>query len=213
MFQGADVDGLDQISTVSTAGADATDAVKAACEAIADALVFTGPAGAQFASYLKTMVIPWMNVVAQCLRAFSAVLKAASTVQRAVSAGETVDTSSHPTYQSPEQLPAGDTRNYPVMSEDSGSSSGGFAGDGSSSSGASTADGCGKDDSGATTVATADSCDKDDTVKTETVATGSEKDTVRRGPLGDGTAVADGTVRPPVLAEVSAGSCPSTRSR
>lgn len=193
MFKGADVDGLDQIATISTAGADATDAVKAVCEALVAAGSLFGPAGAAFITYLKTTVIPWLTVVSTALRSFATVLKAASTVQRAVSAGETVDTSSQPTYQSPEQLPTGDTRNYPVVSEDGGSSAGSDSGD-SSSSGASTADGCGKDDGAATTVATADgcgtddssattvpaadSCGSDDAVKTETVATSTDNDSV-----------------------------------
>jgi hypothetical protein len=118
VFQGADVEGLQGIAAKCEQGGDTADQVVAFLTALVIALKaaswFTGGASAAYAAYLESVVIPWLKKVSMALHLFAKVLNAHADAQTQASAGESVDWSSLPTYQTP-QLPAGDCRDYPVL--------------------------------------------------------------------------------------------------
>ena len=110
-FEGADVDGLDRLAREFEQAAQVCDEVKAACEVIVAASFVFGPFGAAFVSYLKTVVIPWLTKISEALRLMAKVLSFHSQAQRDASSAAT----SLPSYTTPGNLPAGSTRDYPVM--------------------------------------------------------------------------------------------------
>lgn len=116
MFQGADVDGLTRISQQCQQSAQIADEICAVLEAIVAASWAFGPFGAAFTSYLKTVVIPWLKKISQALKLFAKVLSAHANTQQQASAGFTDPSvaGALPTYTTP-QLPAGDTRQFPVL--------------------------------------------------------------------------------------------------
>jgi hypothetical protein len=114
MFQGADVDGLTRISQQCQQSAQVADEICAVLEAIVAASWAFGPFGAAFTSYLKTVVIPWLKRISQALKLFAKVLSAHAQAQQQASAGYADASIAMPTYTTP-QLPAGDTRQFPVL--------------------------------------------------------------------------------------------------
>ncbi|MFL6072329.1 MAG: hypothetical protein ACJ73S_02815 [Mycobacteriales bacterium] len=114
MFQGADVDGLTRIAQQCQQSAQVADEICAVLEAIVAASWAFGPFGAAFTSYLKTVVIPWLKRISQALKLFAKVLSAHAQAQQQASAGYAEPSIAMPTYTTP-QLPAGDTRQFPVL--------------------------------------------------------------------------------------------------
>lgn len=126
MFQGADVDGLTRIAQQCQQSAQVADEICAVLEAIVAASWAFGPFGAAFTSYLKTVVIPWLKKISQALKLFAKVLGAHAQAQQQASAAfsDPSVAGALPTYTTP-QLPAGDTRQFPLLpaTDQSGSAS------------------------------------------------------------------------------------------
>jgi hypothetical protein len=114
MFLGADVEGLDKVAKTCRDAAEFAQAVRQVLRAIVAAASIFGPWGKAFVAYLEHVVIPWLDRVIAALRAFAQVLSGNADAQRKVSAGESFDFATLPSYRTP-ALPAGDTHRYPVL--------------------------------------------------------------------------------------------------
>lgn len=114
MFLGADVEGLEKVAKTCRDAAEFAQAVRNVLRAIVAAASIFGPWGKAFVAYLEKVVIPWLERVIAALQAFAKVLSGNAEAQRKVSAGESFDFATLPSYQTP-ALPAGDTHRYPVL--------------------------------------------------------------------------------------------------
>ncbi|HEY1133968.1 MAG TPA: hypothetical protein VGE77_05270, partial [Nocardioides sp.] len=106
-FLGADTDELREAQQKCQEGKEITDQVimfvKALIALLRAASFFTGGASAAYATFLETQVVPWLEKISTALGMFAQVLGANAEAQDQVSAGETVDFSTLPTYTSPLQ--------------------------------------------------------------------------------------------------------------
>lgn len=106
-FLGADTDELREAQQKCQEGKEVTDQVitfvRALIALLRAASFFTGGASAAYATFLETQVLPWLQKISMALGMFAQVLGANAEAQDQVSAGETVDFSTLPTYTSPLQ--------------------------------------------------------------------------------------------------------------
>lgn len=118
MFLGADTDELQEAGQKCQEGAETTDDVimflRALVIALRAASFFTGGASAAYAQYLESTVIPWLQRVSAALKLFAQVLLSQADAQNRVSAGETVDFGTLPTYTR-QALPTTSTCDYPPV--------------------------------------------------------------------------------------------------
>src|SRR5690625_1836451 len=87
MFQGADVSGLDIVANKARQGADQARKTVVILRSVVRALQamsWTGWAAA-YARYLEVTVIPWVQATGEALERFAQILRAASSLQKAVS--------------------------------------------------------------------------------------------------------------------------------
>lgn len=122
-FLGADTDELREAGQKCQEGAETTDEVitylRALVIALRAASFFTGGASAAYAQYLESTVIPWLQRISAALKLFANVLLSNAQAQDDVSAGESVDFGTLPTYVTP-KLPSTDTCNYPPVVANTG---------------------------------------------------------------------------------------------
>lgn len=101
-FLGADTDELRDAGQVCQDGKETTDQViaylKALIAILRAASFFSGGASAAYATYLETVVVPWLEKISMALGLFSQVLNANAEAQDAASQGQSVDFGSLPTY-------------------------------------------------------------------------------------------------------------------
>ncbi len=101
-FLGADTDELRDAGQVCQDGKETTDQViaylKALIAILRAASFFSGGASAAYATYLETVVVPWLQKISMALGLFAQVLNANADAQDQVSQGNTVDFGSLPTY-------------------------------------------------------------------------------------------------------------------
>lgn len=103
-FLGADTDELREAGQKCQEGKDVTDQViqylKALIAILRAASFFSGGASAAYATYLETVVVPWLEKISAALGLFAQVLGANADAQDQASQGETVDFGALPTYTS-----------------------------------------------------------------------------------------------------------------
>ncbi|GAW47813.1 MULTISPECIES: peptidoglycan-binding domain-containing protein [unclassified Nocardioides] len=101
-FLGADTDELRDAGQVCQDGKETTDQVitylKALIAILRAASFFSGGASAAYATYLETVVVPWLQKISMALGMFAQVLNANAEAQDQASQGESVDFGSLPTY-------------------------------------------------------------------------------------------------------------------
>src|SRR5690625_5527186 len=119
MFQGADVSGLDKMANKAQQGADQARKTVVILRAVVRALQamsWTGWAAA-YARYLEVTVIPWVQATGEALERFAQILRAASSLQKAVS--EDSPQVAVPQIQYvPPTMPTSSTVNAPSRSEE-----------------------------------------------------------------------------------------------
>ncbi|GAA4375043.1 peptidoglycan-binding domain-containing protein [Nocardioides caricicola] len=101
-FLGADTDELRDAGQVCQDGKETTDQViaylKALIAILRAASFFSGGASAAYATYLETVVVPWLQKISMALGLFAQVLNANADAQDQASQGQSVDFGSLPTY-------------------------------------------------------------------------------------------------------------------
>lgn len=101
-FLGADTDELRDAGQVCQEGKETTDQVIAYLRALIAILraasFFSGGASAAYATYLETVVVPWLQQISTALGLFAQVLNANAEAQDQASQGQSVDFGSLPTY-------------------------------------------------------------------------------------------------------------------
>ncbi|GAA1161624.1 peptidoglycan-binding domain-containing protein [Nocardioides aquiterrae] len=101
-FLGADTDELRDAGQVCQDGKETTDQVIAYLRALIAILraasFFSGGASAAYATYLETVVVPWLQKISMALGLFAQVLNANAEAQDQASNGQSVDFGSLPTY-------------------------------------------------------------------------------------------------------------------
>jgi hypothetical protein len=103
-FLGADTDELRGAADECLQGKEVTDQViqylQALIALLKAASFFSGGASAAYATYLETVVVPWLQKISMALELFAKVLGANAEAQDQASQGETVDAGSLPSYTS-----------------------------------------------------------------------------------------------------------------
>ena len=103
-FLGADTDELRGAADECMQGKEVTDQViqylQALIALLKAASFFSGGASAAYATYLETVVVPWLQKISMALELFAKVLGANAEAQDQASQGETVDAGSLPSYTS-----------------------------------------------------------------------------------------------------------------
>jgi hypothetical protein len=103
-FLGADTDELREAGQKCQEGKETTDQViqylRALIAILRAASFFSGGASAAYATYLETVVVPWLEKISAALGLFAQVLGANAEAQDQASRGESVDFGSLPTYTS-----------------------------------------------------------------------------------------------------------------
>lgn len=101
-FLGADTDELRDAGQVCQDGKETTDQVIAYLRALIAILraasFFSGGASAAYATYLETVVVPWLQQISTALGLFAQVLNANAEAQDQASQGQSVDFGALPTY-------------------------------------------------------------------------------------------------------------------
>ena len=101
-FLGADTDELRDVADECMQGKEITDQViqylQALIALLKAASFFSGGASAAYATYLETVVVPWLQKISMALELFAKVLGANAEAQDQASDGETVDDGSLPSY-------------------------------------------------------------------------------------------------------------------
>ncbi|HEY0949327.1 MAG TPA: hypothetical protein VGD85_03965, partial [Nocardioides sp.] len=101
-FLGADTDELRDAGQVCQDGKETTDQVIAYLRALIAILraasFFSGGASAAYATYLETVVVPWLQKISMALGLFAKVLNANAEAQDLASQGQSVDFGALPTY-------------------------------------------------------------------------------------------------------------------
>ncbi len=109
-FLGADTDELREVGQQFQEGKETTDQVitylKALIAILRAASVFTGGASAAYATYLETVVVPWLERISMALGMFAQVLGAQAEAQDTASDPSTIDYGSLPSYAPQGQNPA-----------------------------------------------------------------------------------------------------------
>jgi hypothetical protein len=101
-FLGADTDELRDAGQVCQDGKETTDQVitylRALIAILRAASFFSGGASAAYATYLETVVVPWLQKISMALGLFAQVLNANADAQDQASQGQSVDFGALPTY-------------------------------------------------------------------------------------------------------------------
>lgn len=101
-FLGADTDELRDAGQVCQDGKETTDQVisylRALIAILRAASFFSGGASAAYATYLETVVVPWLEKISMALGLFAQVLNANADAQDQASQGQSVDFGALPTY-------------------------------------------------------------------------------------------------------------------
>jgi hypothetical protein len=101
-FMGADTDELRSVGQKCQEGKETVDQViaflKALIALLKAASFFSGGASAAYATYLETVVVPWMQKISAALGLFANVLNQNAEAQDKVSAGESVNLAALPKY-------------------------------------------------------------------------------------------------------------------